>query len=44
MFTLHYDAYQTFEEADHDVCFVDRCAASVQARVGFAAQYTAVMF
>lgn len=24
MFTLHYDAYQAFEEADHDVCFVDR--------------------
>lgn len=27
MFTLHYDAYQAFEEADHDVCFVDRWAA-----------------
>lgn len=24
VFTLHYDAYQAFEEADHDVCFVDR--------------------
>lgn len=24
VFTLHYDAYQTFEEADHDVCFVDK--------------------
>lgn len=24
MFTLHYDAYQTFEEANHDVCFLDK--------------------
>lgn len=24
MFTLHYDAYEAFEEADHDVCFVDK--------------------
>lgn len=24
IFTLHYDAYQGFEEADHDVCFVDK--------------------
>ncbi|CAM9165934.1 unnamed protein product [Ectocarpus fasciculatus] len=24
VFTLHYDAYEAFEEADHDVCFVDR--------------------
>lgn len=24
VFTLHYDAFQAFEEADHDVCFVDK--------------------
>lgn len=24
IFTLHYDAYEGFEEADHDVCFVDK--------------------
>ena len=24
VFTLHYDAYQAFEEANHDVCFVDK--------------------
>ncbi|CAM9747246.1 unnamed protein product, partial [Hapterophycus canaliculatus] len=24
VFTLHYDAYEAFEEADHDVSFVDR--------------------
>lgn len=32
VFTLHYDAYQAFEEADHDVCFVDRsvvCAGTL---------------
>lgn len=24
VFTLHYDSYQTFEEANHDVSFVDK--------------------
>lgn len=24
VFTLHYDAFEAFEEADHEVCFVDR--------------------
>lgn len=24
MFTLHYDAFQSFEEADHDVSFTDK--------------------